>query len=241
MAVKRFRRGGSDAPRDPTVTDVSSIATDTLHHRTLTATDHPRGEGFVVVYAPKAWADMEAHTASTVDVEVGGVLLGELYRDHAGPYLLVHSVVPALRAAQRATSVSFTAETWTQIHDTIERDHAGATIVGWYHTHPGFGVFLSDMDTFICKSFFDLPHHIATVIDPIAGKQGTFIWRAGKLVESSVLIEKPPAPLAGMSAKRRAWIIAIAFVVMCAAIWGLLQLADALAKPVDRPIEQVSP
>jgi hypothetical protein len=53
-------------------------------------------------------------------------------------------------------------------------------IVGWYHTHPDFGIFLSDRDRFIQEHFFSGPGQFAHVIDPIRKIEGVFAWRAGK-------------------------------------------------------------
>ncbi len=36
----------------------------------------------------------------------------------------------------------------------MEEKHSSLSIVGWYHSHPGFGVEFSDMDMFIQKNFF---------------------------------------------------------------------------------------
>jgi hypothetical protein len=47
-------------------------------------------------------------------------------------------------------------------------------LVGWYHSHPNFGVFLSDHDQFIQKNFFKENGKITIVIDPIRGKKGWF-------------------------------------------------------------------
>jgi proteasome lid subunit RPN8/RPN11 len=48
--------------------------------------------------------------------------------------------------------------------------------VGWYHTHPGFGIFLSNMDLFIHRNFFPQKWHIALVLDPVNKKSGYFCW-----------------------------------------------------------------
>ena len=53
-------------------------------------------------------------------------------------------------------------------------------IVGWYHSHPNFGIFLSDRDCFIQDHFFNAPGHIAYVVDPVNGVEGVFAWRDGK-------------------------------------------------------------
>ena len=47
-------------------------------------------------------------------------------------------------------------------------------IVGWYHSHPNFGIFLSDRDCFIQDHFFNGPGQIAYVVDPVNGVEGRF-------------------------------------------------------------------
>ena len=49
-------------------------------------------------------------------------------------------------------------------------------MVGWYHTHPGWGVFLSGMDQFICENFFGKTLDVALVVDPCRGDRGMFQW-----------------------------------------------------------------
>jgi hypothetical protein len=63
----------------------------------------------------------------------------------------------------------------------MDGKHQGKRVVGWYHTHPGFGVFLSDRDQFIHKSFFDLPFQVAFVYDPKSREHGLFSWRDGEV------------------------------------------------------------
>ena len=53
-------------------------------------------------------------------------------------------------------------------------------IVGWYHSHPNFGIFLSDRDCFIQDHFFNGPGQIAYVVDPVNGVEGVFAWRNGQ-------------------------------------------------------------
>src|SRR6185436_11054025 len=72
-------------------------------------------------------------------------------------------------ASGGATHVTFTQATWDAIHATLEREHPKLRIVGWYHTHPGFGVEFSEMDVFIQRNFFSGPTQIALVTDPTTG------------------------------------------------------------------------
>ncbi|MBI2481446.1 MAG: hypothetical protein HYV60_23240, partial [Planctomycetia bacterium] len=65
---------------------------------------------------------------------------------------------------------------WAQI--TRERDEFpdDLQMVGWYHTHPDWGVFLSGMDMFICDNFFNKKLDVAFVIDPCRQDRGFFQW-----------------------------------------------------------------
>ena len=53
-------------------------------------------------------------------------------------------------------------------------------MVGWYHTHPGVGIFLSGMDLFIHQNFFTQMWHVAYVLDPRARTSGFFCWNRQK-------------------------------------------------------------
>jgi proteasome lid subunit RPN8/RPN11 len=109
--------------------------------------------------------------------EIGGVLVGEVLHDDCGPYLRIETTIDALHADEKGAELTFTHATWEHIHKEMDTRHKGKRVVGWYHTHPGFGVFLSDRDQFIHKSFFDLPFQVAFVYDPKSREHGMFAWR----------------------------------------------------------------
>ncbi len=130
------------------------------------------------------------HVYGHDDHEVGGVLVG-----HLGEAELptVTASIAALEARGERASVTFTHEAWATVHATLERDFPDQQIVGWYHSHPGFGIFLSRHDMFIHENFFSNPRQIAYVVDPHAGTEGVFGWRGGKVV----LLDERPAGRAG--------------------------------------------
>ncbi|MEE0265826.1 MAG: hypothetical protein UD936_09395, partial [Acutalibacteraceae bacterium] len=49
------------------------------------------------------------------------------------------------------------------------------------HTHPDFGIFLSEYDKFIHENFFTEDYQIAYVVDPIQKIEGFYFWINGKL------------------------------------------------------------
>lgn len=116
-----------------------------------------------------AYADLIAYAKSSLDAEVCGVLVGQVCEDAAGVFVHVEALIRGNSAAQAATHVTFTQATWDAIHQTLEREHPKRRIVGWYHTHPGFGVEFSEMDLFIQRNFFPGPTQIALVTDPMSG------------------------------------------------------------------------
>ena len=116
-----------------------------------------------------AYAELIAHAKESLDKEICGVLAGTVCEDDAGPFVHVAAVIRGTAASHGSTHVTFTQQTWNQIHKTLEHDYPQLQIVGWYHSHPGFGVEFSDMDLFIQRNFFSGPTQIALVTDPLSG------------------------------------------------------------------------
>jgi proteasome lid subunit RPN8/RPN11 len=119
------------------------------------------------------------HVFASDDIEVGGVLVGDI--DEQGK-AVVHGMIAALQANGTRASVTFTHDAWKTIIAAQERDFPDSpTIVGWYHSHPGFGIFLSEHDVFIQENFFSEPYQVAYVVDPQEETEGVFGWSEGKL------------------------------------------------------------
>lgn len=148
----------------------------------LPTAEFPGGKNqpFRIFFDLKAHTEAWAHTTGTVEVEVCGVLVGKWARDAVGPYVHVEHVIRGEAAASKLAEVTFTHETWSKINARMDSDFADLSIVGWYHSHPDFGIFLSDRDRFIQESFFSNPGQIALVIDPVRKTEGVFIWKNGK-------------------------------------------------------------
>lgn len=155
-----------------------------------------RSAKFQAVVRRSTLEAIHQHGRESTEIEICGVLVGNVYRDACGPWLYVEAIIRGDAAEGHATQVTFKAETWNHIQREMEAKHGNKRIIGWYHTHPGFGIFLSGMDLFIQDNFFNLPWQIAFVYDPIGGDEGSFVWRGGKserepfLVDETVTIEE---------------------------------------------------
>ena len=179
----------SPAPPRPDL-DADRVDPDDGPVRRLTKVSGPRDPGFAVVVQRSALEAIHEHGQSDTSVEVCGALVGTLCHDRVSTYLLISAHVAGDKATSKETQVTFTAETWNTIQAAMESKHVGKKVVGWYHTHPGFGVFLSGMDLFIQDNFFNLPWQVAWVYDPIDGTDGVFVWRAGRSERADFLIEE---------------------------------------------------
>lgn len=141
---------------------------------------------------PKVFVDTEVlrqirqHARSHSKTEVCGVLIGG--EEDRG--LRVAACIAGVNAAQAGTHVTFTQDTWEHIYKIKDQRFPGERIVGWYHSHPGFGVFLSDHDTFIHKNFFSSPSQVAWVYDPHSDEEGCFGWAADRIERlSQIFVE----------------------------------------------------
>jgi proteasome lid subunit RPN8/RPN11 len=140
----------------------------------------PSGGDLPIFVDVDVLAEIEAHAHSDTRVELGGVLLGGQFEDQEGnPFVLVLDSLRAEHYQSSGSHFKFTHDTWTQI--TRQRDGFSDDLemVGWYHTHPNLGVFLSSMDRFICEHFFNRPLDVALVVDPLRGDRGWFYWGDG--------------------------------------------------------------
>lgn len=124
-----------------------------------------------IAMTKEAYADLIGHAKESLDNEICGVLLGDLCEDEYGRFIDIQAALRGGAAKSKGTSVTFTQETWNEIHKAREDRYPKLQIVGWYHSHPGFGVEFSDMDRFIQQNFFSGPGQIAFVTDPLGGEE----------------------------------------------------------------------
>ena len=171
--------------------------------------------------------EIEEHAYSNLQAEVGGMFVGEV----AGDTTRISGAIPALTASAEQISLTFTHEVWDEILKQVHENYPGQQIVGWYHTHPSFGLFLSQYDSFIQENFFSSPGQLALVIDPIAGDFAWFELDAKKSIQKfgedktkrgpraipgeKILVSKGIKPL------NVAVIAGITALIVGAAVWSL--------------------
>ena len=143
--------------------------------------DRPGADPIPVFVSESVVRAIQAQAASAKEREVGGVLLGGFYRGEKSSYVEVSDFIQARSARSTGVSLTFTHEAWEEINAEQAGRADGARIIGWYHSHPGLGVFMSREDEFIHSSYFADHSHVALVVDPIHHDWGCFKWTEGSL------------------------------------------------------------
>jgi proteasome lid subunit RPN8/RPN11 len=135
----------------------------------------------VVLMEAEVARKIRQHARTSMKAEVCGVLIG--HTDHER--MVVEACIQGINAAQGGAHVTFTQDTWEHIYKIKDKEYPDHKIVGWYHSHPGFGVFLSEHDLFIQQNFFSNPQQVAWVYDPHTDEEGCFGWVGDKIEKLS--------------------------------------------------------
>lgn len=134
-----------------------------------------------ITFEAEAWIKVCQHAGDELRREVGGLLLGTVFEADGQLHVVIQDVILAEGTVNTLTSVEFTLATWKQLLEDKAAHHGDKIIAGWYHSHPGFGLFLSSFDQFIHRNFFTRPWHLALVVDPVAQSAAFFLIDQEKL------------------------------------------------------------
>ena len=119
---------------------------------------------------------LEKYALADVEHERGTIILGDFYDELGKTHVVISNYIEARYTDASASTLTFTHETWDYVHKEQDSKYPDKKIVGWQHTHPSYGIFLSNYDLFIHENFFNLPFQVAYVIDPIQNLRGFFQW-----------------------------------------------------------------
>jgi 26S proteasome regulatory subunit N11 len=129
---------------------------------------------------------MLKHGRAGVPMEVMGLMLGDFVDDYTV------RCVDVFAMPQSGTGVSVEAVDEAFQAEMLERlAQTGRTesVVGWYHSHPGFGCWLSGVDMNTQSSFEHLTKRaVAVVVDPIQSVKGKVVIDAFRLINPQLIM-----------------------------------------------------
>jgi len=153
-----------------------------------TPTDGPVGDNAEMVYISSlALLKMLKHGRAGVPMEVMGLMLGEFVDEYTV------RVIDVFAMPQSGTGVSVEAVDHVFQTDMLrmlkQTGRQEEIVVGWYHSHPGFGCWLSGVDINTQQSFEALNNRsVAVVIDPIQSVKGKVVIDAFRLINPQLLM-----------------------------------------------------
>lgn len=129
---------------------------------------------------------MLKHGRAGVPMEVMGLLLGKFVDDYTV------TVTDVFAMPQSGTSVSVESVDPVYQRDMLELlmvTGRPEVAVGWYHSHPGFGCWLSGVDINTQQSFERLHERcVAVVVDPIQSVKGKVVIDAFRLMNPTLVM-----------------------------------------------------
>ncbi|PNY23898.1 26S proteasome regulatory subunit [Tolypocladium capitatum] len=149
---------------------------------------------------------MLRHGRAGVPMEVMGLMLGEFVDDFTVKVLDVFAMpqsgtgvsVEAVDPVFQTKMMDMLRQTGRQARTTLNKTILCITandggrpesVVGWYHSHPGFGCWLSSVDINTQQSFEHLnPRAVAVVVDPIQSVKGKVVIDAFRLINPQLLM-----------------------------------------------------
>ncbi len=140
----------------------------------------------LIVAHVEVYAAVHQHAVSSLPNETGGFLLGRvsLAPDARIWHVEIDEALPVEPTGQDPAHFAFG---WQDV-DRVRtyRAESGKALVGWYHTHPDFGVFLSETDLERThRILFAEPFQVALVYDPVRGRAGYFCWEGTQTIDPS--------------------------------------------------------
>merc|ERR1719208_97958 len=133
-----------------------------------------------IYISPIALVKMLKHGRAGIPLEVMGLMLGEFIDDYT------IKVVDVFAMPQSGTGVSVEAVDpvfQQQMVSMLNQTGRSETVVGWYHSHPGFGPWLSSVDINTQQSFEQLNSRaVAVVVDPVQSVKGKVVLDTFRII-----------------------------------------------------------
>ena len=151
--------------------------------------DHSQYQSFIyenveLCVIESAIDSLKTHLSQDTSKETGGILVGNVSELKGIYHTKITGAIAAPTTIGTRSNFRFTPNCWPAILKSQKELFPQTQIVGWYHSHPNFGVFLSGVDLDTQGVYFNQPWHIAVVYDPIRHDIGFFCGAKGEEMNS---------------------------------------------------------
>ncbi|KAJ3445980.1 26s proteasome non-atpase regulatory subunit 14 [Anaeramoeba flamelloides] len=143
--------------------------------------DMPQVDTSETIYVSSlALLKMLKHGRSGIPMEVMGLMLGKFVDEYT---VRVDDVFASPQIGTTTSVETHDNVFQTKMIEMLKQTGRGEDVVGWYHSHPGFGPWLSGVDMQTQQSFETLnKRSVAVVIDPVQSVKGKVVIDAFRLI-----------------------------------------------------------
>ena len=126
-----------------------------------------------IYISPLSLLKMLRHGKAGIPLEVMGLMLGDYVDDYTVKCIDVFSMP---QSGTETTIESIDERFQVRMVEMLKQTGRNEIVVGWYHSHPGYGCWLSSTDINTQKTFEQqVPRTVAVVVDPIQSVRGKVV------------------------------------------------------------------
>src|SRR6267142_710458 len=124
---------------------------------------------YPIFFQQEAVIALQEHLKSSPTQAIFGFLIGDVYRDpETGVlYTVIDKTLKLSQAIYGDKTEVVVSRLWDRMQEQLKK--AAGTLLGWYHSHPGQGGFLTTHDVETHEKFFTEPWHVAILVAAEAG------------------------------------------------------------------------
>lgn len=120
--------------------------------------------------------------------EVMGLLMGDVYVDGEGEYAVADGTATSGLVAT-GTSVRFDPDALEDLFSSLDENRS-KTVVGWYHSHPDLGCYLSEKDMRTHSGIFGEKTRFSVVMDPSDQTMMVFVKEDGVFRKANMVVSE---------------------------------------------------
>ncbi len=146
---------------------------------------------YPIFFQQEAVIALQDHLKSSPTQAIFGFLIGDVYRDpeNGALYTVIDKTLKLSQPIYGDKTEVVVSRLWDRMQEQLKK--AAGTLLGWYHSHPGQGGFLTTHDVETHEKFFTEPWHVAILV---AAEAGGVTGRFFRATQGNTDWHKTPLP-----------------------------------------------
>ena len=146
---------------------------------------------YPIFFQQEAVIALQEHLKSSPTQAIFGFLIGDVYRDpeNGALYTVIDKTLKLSQAIYGDKTEVVVSRLWERMQEQLRK--ASATLLGWYHSHPGQGGHLTPHDVETHEKYFTDPWHVAVLV---AAEAGGVTGRFFRAMQGNAEWHKTPLP-----------------------------------------------